>query len=47
VSEVKVSGQTFLYVIAGGLRYTITASLFPDTGSYVAVRDFLVSHAPK
>jgi hypothetical protein len=47
VSEVKVSGQTFLYVIAGGLRYTITASLFPDTASYVAVRDFLVSHGPK
>lgn len=47
VSEVKVSGQTFLYVIAGGLRYTITASLFADIGTYTAVRDFLVSHVPK
>jgi hypothetical protein len=44
VSEVQFSGQKFLYVTAGGLRYTITASLFPDGESYVAVRDFLVSH---
>jgi hypothetical protein len=47
VSEVQVSGQRFLYVTAGGLRFTITASLFPDTDSYVAVRDFLISHAPR
>ena len=47
VSEVQVSGQTFLYVIAGGLRYTITASLFSDIATYRMVRDFLVSHAPK
>jgi hypothetical protein len=47
VSEFQVSGQTFLYVTAGGLRYTITASLFPDTESYKVVRDFLASHAPK
>lgn len=47
VSEVTVSGQTFLYVIAGGLRYTITASLFPDTGSYVRVRNLLASHSPE
>ena len=46
VSEVQFSGQKFLYVTAGGLRYTITASLFPDADSYVAVRDFLVSQAP-
>ncbi len=45
VSEVEVSGQRFLYVTAGGLRYTITASLFPDTDSYTAIRDFLISHA--
>jgi hypothetical protein len=45
LSEVQISGQTFLYVTAGGLRYTITASLFPDKDSYVAVRDFLISHA--
>jgi len=47
VSEVDVSGQKFLYVTAGGLRFTVTASLFPDTASYIAVRDFLVSRAPK
>jgi len=46
VAEVQVSGQKFLYVTASGLRFTITASLFPDTDSYVAVRNFLVSHAP-
>jgi len=45
VSEFQVSGQKFLYVTAAGLRYTITASLFPDSDSYVAVRDFLISHA--
>jgi len=47
VSEVQVSGQKFLYVTAGGLRFTITASLLPDTDTYVAVRDFLVSGAQK
>lgn len=47
VSEVRVSGQTFLYVTAGGLRYTITASLFPNSESYTALRDFLLSHAPR
>lgn len=47
VSEVEVSGQRFLYVTAGGLRYTITASFFPDRDSYTAVRDFLISHAPR
>lgn len=31
VSEVQVSGRRFLYVTAGGLRFTITALLFPDT----------------
>lgn len=46
VSEVRVSGQTFLYVTATGLRYTITASLFPDVETYAVVRDFLVSHVP-
>lgn len=46
VSEVQVSGQTFLYVTASGLRFAVMASLFPDTDTYVAVRDFLVSHAP-
>lgn len=44
VSEVKVSGQRFLYVISGGFTYTITASLFPDAGSYAEMRDFLASH---
>ncbi len=33
LAEVRISGQIFLYVTAGGLRYTITASLFPDTDS--------------
>jgi len=46
VAEVRVSGETFLYVTATGLRYTIIASLFPDAETYAAVRDFLVSHAP-
>lgn len=46
VSEVRVSGQTFLYVTASGLRYTIAASLFPDMETYSGVREFLVSHAP-
>jgi len=46
VSEVRVSGQTFLYVTATGLRYTITATLFPDPETYTEVRDFLISHAP-
>lgn len=46
VSEFQVSGQTFLYVTASGLRYTITASLFPDMETYSSVREFLVSHAP-
>jgi len=45
-SEVKVSGQQFLYVNADGRRYTIAASLFPDHDSYQAVRDFLISRAP-
>ena len=45
VSEVEVSGQRFLYVTADGLRYTITASLFPEADSYTAVKDFLISHA--
>lgn len=47
VSEVQVSGQKFLYVTAGGLRFTITASLLPDAETYAAIRDFLVSRAPK
>lgn len=47
VSEAQVSGQRFLYVTAGGLRFTITASLLPDAEAYAAVRDFLVSRAPK
>jgi hypothetical protein len=42
-SEVEVSGQKFLYVFAGGARFTVTASLFADDESYVAVRDFLIS----
>ncbi len=46
VAEVQVSGQKFLYVTAGGLRFTITASLLPDTNIYIAIRDFQVSHAP-
>jgi hypothetical protein len=45
VSETQVSGQKFLYVRAAGHRFTITASLFPDTDSYLAVRDFLTSRA--
>ncbi|HXJ56236.1 MAG TPA: hypothetical protein VNU68_06190 [Verrucomicrobiae bacterium] len=47
VSEVQVLGQTFLYVTAGGLRFEITASLFPDSESYIAVKDLLLSHAPR
>ena len=47
VSEVQVSGQTFLYVTAGGRRYTITASLFPDLETYSDVRAFLTSYAPR
>lgn len=46
VSEVQVSGQRFLYVTAGGLRYTITAALFPDRKTYAEVREFLASYAP-
>jgi hypothetical protein len=46
VSEVVISGQRYFYVTAGGLRYTINASLFPDDDSYFAVRDFLSSHVP-
>jgi hypothetical protein len=45
LSEGRVSGQAFLYVTAGGLRYTITASLFPDGETYAEVRDFLGSHS--
>lgn len=45
VSEARVSGQTFLYVTAGGLKHTITASLFPDMETYSEVREFLMSHA--
>lgn len=44
VSEVEVSGQRFLYVNAKGIRYTITASLFPDKKIYEEVKNFLVSH---
>lgn len=47
VSEVQVSGQTFLYVTADGRRFTIIASLFPDSESYVAVREFLLLHASR
>lgn len=43
VSEVRMVGETFLYVTAGGHRFTITASLLPDTGSYMEVRNFLLS----
>ncbi|MCW1923830.1 hypothetical protein OKA05_14780 [Luteolibacter arcticus] len=45
VSEVQVSGQTFLYVTVGGLRYTITASLLPDKETYSDIRAFLDSQA--
>jgi hypothetical protein len=45
VSEVQVSRQTFLYITAYGRRFTITASLLPDTSSYVAIKDFLLSNA--
>jgi hypothetical protein len=45
VKEIEISGQRFFYVIASGLRYTVTASLFPDSESYDSVRDFLVSRA--
>jgi hypothetical protein len=44
LSEDQVSGQTFLYLTAYGRRFTISASLFSDTATYVAVRDFLLSH---
>jgi len=47
VSETQVSGQTFLYLRAGGRKFTITASLFPNTDSYAFVRDFLTSRAPR
>jgi hypothetical protein len=44
VIEAQVSGQTFLYVMARGRRFTVVASLFPDTASYVTVRNSLRSH---
>lgn len=43
VSEVKISGQTILYVVAGGRRVAVAASLFADRASYAAVREFLDS----
>jgi hypothetical protein len=43
VTEVDVSGQKFIYVTAKGLRYTITASLFPDKKTYEEVKSFLAS----
>ncbi len=43
VEEIQISGQTFLYVTAGGLRFTITASLLPDKDSYTAISNFLRS----
>jgi hypothetical protein len=46
IAEIGVTGERFLYVSAKGLRYTIVASLFPDNAHYVAVRDYLISHAP-
>ena len=45
VSEGQVSGQRFLYIHAGGLRYTLTASLLPDNDTYNAVKDLLISRA--
>jgi hypothetical protein len=47
VAEVQASGQRFLNVIAGGRKFTMTASLFSDAESYCAVKDFLLSHAPR
>ncbi len=43
VEEIEISGQTFLYVTAAGLRYTVAASLLPDKDSYTAIRTFLQS----
>jgi hypothetical protein len=47
VSETEVNGQTLLHVAANGRRLTVAASLFQDTDSYLAVRDFLFSQAPR
>ncbi len=43
ISEVCVSGQTFLYVTASGIRYTVVASLFSSKNNYNAVKEFLLS----
>ena len=43
VWESQRSGQTFLFVLAAGRQFKITASFLPDEKVYVAVRDFLVA----
>ncbi|MEI6398553.1 MAG: hypothetical protein WCO71_07280 [Pseudomonadota bacterium] len=47
LSEVQVYRQTFLYVTVAGRKFTIIASAFPDKDSYLAVRDFLLSHVQR
>jgi hypothetical protein len=45
VWEVKVSGQTFLYLATGGQKFSIMASLLPDRDSYQTIKDFMSSRA--
>lgn len=41
LTEVTGYGQRFLYVYAGGLRYTIVGSQLADAESYETIRSFL------
>jgi hypothetical protein len=43
LSEARVSGQRFLYVVHPGGKYTIVASMLPSKAAFAEVRDLLAA----